>query len=154
MPGTTPELGIPFPEEGDEANEGATKIKELAVKVDELLRKQLTKAAELKSLKIKEGLTVEGSITPPTGFALVATGNAYSARVERTASTEYEASATRPAVVIISENGVHPINEVFIGGVSVTPKAGESLSFIVPPKVKWKALTLEEHSYFSSTLIL
>lgn len=60
MAGETTELKIPWPAESDEANQGATKIKELAERVDLLLRKQLTKTVEIAKLVVTETPTFPG----------------------------------------------------------------------------------------------
>lgn len=104
------------------------------------------------------------------GRALIETENAYGAQVSRTSETEYEPSATRSTFVVLTGNsstvgGLEPtINmTVFVGGVNITTAAAGrassqspllTVSFICPPKVKWKAKIDENATLTSSYLIL
>jgi hypothetical protein len=75
----------------------------------------------------------------------------YSAQVERTMGTEYEASATRPAMVVVRANVAVLI---LVGGVEIGETAGQQgMSFILNPGQKWKA-TGGAGKVFSSYLLL
>lgn len=113
MSGETPELKIPYPSESDNINEGATKITELAERVDLLLRKQLTKLLEVAKLKVTTTVELPAeSITEAelkkevvtdakvgAGRALVKTGTTPGARTERAFATAFTPSASRMTFV-------------------------------------------------------
>jgi hypothetical protein len=122
------------------------------------------RATDTKKLYIDDGTTwvevYSGSATIGdsaivTGRALVNVENSYTANVERASGAEVEPSATRLAFVLLTSTG-NTMTKVLVKGVEIT-KGGttfKSISFICPPKVKWKCETEGGFPLWSSTLLL